>query len=134
MGSDASPGEPARERAPGQVSSTTSSEEEPTDAPDSPGIVEAIEPSCVARPGSVRVTIQTEPFADVSHAASFADGDSYGQWGVGVADAHGKYVWNIVVSAQVPLGKATVVAAAIKGDAGGPGGGEFQVAGPGGCP
>lgn len=98
------------------------------------GVVKSVEPRCVERPGTVTITVQTGKLADVSYGVAFSDGEHYNQWGLGQADFEGKYVFRVTVPLDAPEGVATVVVGAtnVEGE-GGPGSGQFLVAGAEGC-
>jgi hypothetical protein len=60
------------------------------------------------------VTVQTAAEAVVTYVTSYADGDSHGDNGGGLANASGKYSDNFVIDPQSPRGEATVTATSSK--------------------
>jgi hypothetical protein len=75
----------------------------------------------------VHVTIQTFPFAQVSYAVSFSDGQNHGLYGSGEADSKGSYVWTFTVPLNASYGRANVIVAASSEKGGGAAQASFEV-------
>lgn len=107
----------------------------PTAAPSDPtGIVSSVEPKCPTHAQAVKITAQTVPFADISYAASFADGKSHNIFGLAQAGLDGKWVLTFVVPPDAALGDARVLVVAAHPDGGGgEGSGPFRVTETGAC-
>jgi len=109
------------------------------DMPDGPpadptGIVRSVKPKCAARTQVIEVTAKTVPLADISYAASFADGQHHGVFGIGQAGVDGTWVLTIPVAPDVAFGDGQVLAAAIHPDGGGGDGkGPFRITKDGSC-
>lgn len=127
----------AQPRAATNEGAGEASETEEPATPSAPeGVITSVEPNCLARPGAVQAIIESAPFADVAYGAAFADGQSHGQYGIGQADAAGRFVWNIAVPADAAPGllRLTVGAASVEHDEGGEGSAEVLVTEGGECP
>ena len=71
-----------------------------------------VAPPCVARGGTLAVTIQTRPRASVAAAVSYADEEAHGALTVGDADGTGAFRWQVVVSPDAPEGPAEALVSA----------------------
>lgn len=72
--------------------------------------------------------MQALPNSDISYAASFKDGKNHNLYGIGQADAGGKFVWTFPIPVDAAYGKATVLVAASSVDGGGGSSTSFEVA------
>lgn len=91
---------------------------------------------CLERGRTAKAVLQTEPAALLGMAVAYHNDDSHADSQLGVAGADGKFVWTWVISLEVNLGRAKIIAAG--GSADGKRGGDamktFTVADPGKCP
>lgn len=93
-----------------------------------------VAPACVRRGDTVTIEIETVPFADIAYGVAFSDGKSHENYGIGRADADGRFTHSFVVPPDAAYGEADVMATA-KDDRrrGGSGHATFEVAERGSC-